>query len=378
MSFGTSLLEGIALTQMTLAQAVMILISLILMYLAVAKGFEPLLLIPISFGMMISNVPIAGLSIYDEGGLMYYIYQGVRTVVYPPMIFLGIGIMTDFGPLIANPKSALIGFGSQIGIFTALGAALLLGLIPGFEGFSIHEAASIGIIGGADGPTAIFVTSRFAPELLSTIAIAAYSYMALVPIIQPPIMKLLTTKKERIIVMPEPKKVTQKQKIIFPIVVTLVILLLLPAAGTLVAMLMLGNLIRESGVVDRYVRTFSNDVLNVLTLLIGLAIGASATAERFLTAKTILIVVLGLFAFSFGTVGGILVAKLLCKLTNGKVNPLIGNSGVSAMPMSARTSQKMGQLYNPENHLLMHAMGPLVAGVIGSAMAAGILISWLG
>jgi len=378
MSFVESLMEEVGLLQITVPQLIMIVLALALAYLAIAKKYEPLLLLPLSFGILIANIPIAGLSAYDEGNLMYFLYQGIRRVVYPPMIFLCIGAMTDFGPLIASPKSALIGLGGQLGIFVAFGAALFLGkIIPGFEGFDFYEAASIGIIGSSDGPTSIFTASRLAPDLLPTIAIAAFSYMALVPFIQPPIMKLLTTSKERVIVMPEPKKVTQKQKIIFPIAMTIITLLLVPAAGALIGMLMLGNLIRESGVTERYVRSLSNDVLNVLTLLAGLSIGSSATADRFLTAKTLMIIFLGLLAFTFGTVGGILIAKLLCKITGGKVNPLIGNSGVSAMPMAARISQRVGQEYNPQNHLLMHAMGPIVSSTIGSAIIAGIFIAWL-
>jgi oxaloacetate decarboxylase beta subunit len=288
--------------------------------------------------------------------------------------------MTDFGPLIASPRNALIGLGGQLGIFVAFGGALLLGnllspFIPGFDGFSLNEAASIAIIGSSDGPTSIYAASCLAEELLPTIAIAAFSYMALVPFIQPPIMKALTTPKERVIVMAAPKKVTQRQKIIFPIAVTLVTLLLVPAAGALIGMLMLGNLLRESGVTGRYLETLQNGFLNILTLIVAVCIGSSATADRFLTFKTLIIIFLGLVAFSFGTIGGILIAKLLCKITGGKVNPLIGNSGVSAMPMAARISQRMGREYNPNNHLLMHAMGPIVSSTIGSAIIAGIFIA---
>jgi oxaloacetate decarboxylase beta subunit len=291
--------------------------------------------------------------------------------------------MTDFGPLIASPKIALIGLGGQLGIFVAFGGAIVLGnwlapFIPGFEGFGLHEAASIAIIGSSDGPTSIFAASRLAPDLLPTIAIAAFSYMALVPFIQPPIMKLLTTKKEREVVMPRAKNVTKNQKILFSIIITIGVLLLVPAAGALVGMLMLGNLIKESGVTGRYIETLQNDLLNVLTLLVAVSIGSSATADRFLTPQTLFVIFLGLVAFIFGTVGGILIAKLLCKLTGGKVNPLIGNSGVSAMPMAARISQRMGQKYNPQNYLLMHAMGPIVSSTIASAIVAGVFIAMFG
>jgi len=374
---------GIGLSEFTVQQAIMMLISFVLAYLAIVKKYEPLLLLPLAFGIMIANIPLANLSAYDEGRLMNFLYQGILRVIYPPLVFLCIGTMTDFGPLISSPRSALIGLGGQLGIFIAFGGAMLLGnllapIIPGFDGFSLKEAASIGIIGSSDGPTSIYTASRLAPELLPSIAIAAFSYMALVPFIQPPIMRALTTEKERVIVMPEPKRVTQRQKIIFPIATTLVTLLLVPTAGALVAMLMLGNLIKESGVTERYVRSLQNDVLNVLTLLVALSIGSSATADRFLTSQTLVIVFLGLVAFSFGTIGGILVAKLLCRITNGKVNPLIGNSGVSAMPMAARISQRLGQEYNPQNHLLMHAMGPIVSSTIGSAIVAGIFIGFFG
>ncbi|MCL2683924.1 MAG: sodium ion-translocating decarboxylase subunit beta [Synergistaceae bacterium] len=383
MLFSESLLAGIGLTGMTMPKTIMILLALFLAYLAVVKKYEALLLLPLSFGIMIANIPVAGLSAYDEGGLIHFLYQGVRLVIYPPLIFLCIGSMTDFGPLISSPRSALIGLGGQLGIFVALGGALLFGnllssIIPGFDGFTLKEAASIGIIGSSDGPTSIYTASRLAPELLPTIAIAAFSYMALVPFIQPPIMRALTTQKERIVVMPEPKRVTQRQKIIFPIAMTLITLLLVPAAGALVSMLMLGNLIKESGVTDRYVRSLQNDFLNILTLLVGVSIGASATADRFLTLQTLVIVFLGLVAFAFGTVGGILIAKLLYRLTDGKVNPLIGNSGVSAMPMAARISHKLGQRYNPQSHLLMHAMGPIVSSTIFSAVVAGIFIALFG
>ena len=368
---------------LTLSQIIMIILGLALAYMAVEKKYEPLLLLPLAFGMIIANVPIAGLSSYDEGGLIYYLYKGIELGIYPPMIFICIGAMTDFSPLISSPKTALIGLGGQLGIFAAMFGALGLGyvisyFIPGFENFTMQEAAAIGVIGSSDGPTSIYITKQLASHLLPTITIAAYSYMALVPLIQPPIMRALTTKKERMIVMPIPKKVSRRKKILFPIVITLLVLIFVPSAATLIAMLMLGNLIRESGVTERLSRMLQGDLLNLLTLLIGLSIGGSATADRVLNIKTLIIIILGLFAFVMGTAGGILVAKILCKLTGGKVNPLIGNAGVSAMPMAARISQKLGQEYNPSNHLLMHAMGPIVASTIGSAIIAGIFIAMFG
>jgi oxaloacetate decarboxylase beta subunit len=388
MSHGQKFLEGIALLHLDLPHLAMMMLAILLIYLAIGKKYEPFLLLPLGFGMLIANLPmpealgIPGFSAYDEGGLLYILYQGIKIGLYPPMIFLCIGAMTDFAPLIARPSSALIGLGGQLGIFTSFGLALLLGRYVGphfpLLSFSLQEAAVIGIIGSSDGPTTIFTANRLAPDILPTVAIAAYSYMALVPIIQPPIMRLLTTQKERVIIMPEPRRVTQRQKIIFPIAVTIISILLFPAAGTLMAMLMLGNLIKECGVVERYVPTLQTALLNVLTILIGVSIGTTATADRMLNPKTIVVICLGLFAFAFGTVGGILVAKLLCKITGGKVNPLIGNSGVSAMPMAARVSQKMGQVYNPQNHLIMHAMGPIVASTIGSALVAGIFIALFG
>lgn len=370
------ILSNFGFMQMTIPQVIMILIALLLAYLAIGKKYEPLLLLPLAFGMLIANIPLAGLSTYDEGGLIYYLYKGIELGIYPPMIFLCIGAMTDFAPLIASPKSALIGLGGQLGIFAALGGALLIGhIIPGIEPFSLQEAAAIGMIGSSDGPTSIYTAGVLAPKLLPVITIAAYSYMALVPLIQPPIMKALTTEKERLIVMSQPKRISRRKKIIFSFGVTIATLIFVPAAGTLISMLMLGNLIKESGVTERYVRTLQNHLLNILTLLIGISIGATATAERILNPHTLLIICLGLFAFSFGTIGGVLIAKLLCKVTGGKVNPLIGNSGVSAMPMAARVSQKVGQEYNHQNHLLMHAMGPIVSSTIGSALIAGIFIT---
>ena len=372
-------LSDFSLLGMGIPEIVMVCLSLLLAYLAIYKKYEPLLLLPLAFGMMIANVPLAGLSSYDEGGLIYYLYKGIELGIYPPMIFLCIGTMTDFGPLIASPKSAFIGIGGQLGILVAtVGAFYLSRIIPGLDPFTIKEAASVGIIGSSDGPTSIYTASVLAPHLLPVITIAAYSYMALVPLIQPPIMRALTTKKERVVEMPPTRDVSKRKKIFFAFGLTLATLILVPEAGTLIAMLMLGNIIKESGVTERYIRTLQNHLLNVLTLLIGISIGATATAERILNFNTLIIIILGLTAFAFGTIGGILIAKLLNKLTGGKVNPLIGNSGVSAMPMAARVSQTMGQTYNPNNYLLMHAMGPIVASTIGSAVVAGIFIRIFG
>lgn len=356
---------------------IMLGVSFVLMYLAIAKGFEPLLLLPIAFGMFLANLPMAGLSAYDEGSLIYYLYQGVKMGIYPPLIFLGIGAMTDFGPLIANPKSFLLGAAAQLGIFVTFIGAMLIPDGRGGMMFTPQDAGAIGIIGGADGPTAIYTTAILAPELLPSIAIAAYSYMALVPIIQPPIMKLLTTDAERRVVMEQLRPVSRTEKLVFPVVVTLIVSLLIPDAAPLVGMLMLGNILRESGVTERIAKTAQNELLNIITIFLGVSVGATANAERFLTGRTLGIVVLGLIAFSFGTAGGVLFGKIMYRATGGKVNPLIGSAGVSAVPMAARVSQKVGQEYNPGNYLLMHAMGPNVAGVIGSAVAAGVLISIL-
>lgn len=350
---------------------IMILISFVLIYLAIARQFEPLLLLPIAFGMLLANLPLAGLSAHVEGGLIYYLYQGVKLGIYPPLIFLGIGTMTDFGPLIANPKSFLLGAAAQLGIFITFVGALLLN-------FTAKQAGAIGIIGGADGPTAIYVATKLAPELLPSIAVAAYSYMALVPIIQPPIMKLLTTREERMVVMEQLRPVSKQERVLFPILCTLVVSLLIPDAAVLVGMLMLGNLLKESGVTERLSKTAQNEMMNIITIFLGVSVGATSSADRFLTLDTIGILVLGLIAFCFGTAGGVLFGKIMYKATGGKVNPLIGSAGVSAVPMAARVSQKVGAQYNPTNFLLMHAMGPNVAGVIGSAVAAGVLISILG
>ena len=353
---------------------IMIAIACVLLYLAIKKQYEPLLLLPIAFGMLLVNLypaimaePANG----QTGGLFYYLYLGVKYGIYPPLIFLGIGAMTDFGPLIANPKSFLLGAAAQLGIFTTFLGAILLGFAP-------NEAGAIGIIGGADGPTAIYVTSRLAPKLLGPIAIAAYSYMALVPIIQPPIMRALTTKKERMVRMEQLRPVSKLEKILFPIIVTIIVALLLPDAAPLIGMLMLGNLFRESGVVDRISKAAQNELMNIITIFLGTTVGATATGSMFLSWRTIKIIILGLLAFCIGTAGGVLFGKIMYKTSGGKVNPLIGSAGVSAVPMAARVSQKVGQEEDPGNFLLMHAMGPNVAGVIGSAVAAGVLISILG
>ena len=395
---------------------IMILLSCVLMYLAIVKKFEPLLLLPIAFGMLITNLPGAemyheilfagghihwdwfgGAEITAEAllelqhmgvseavanmalvgtsvsvGLIDVLYLGVKLGIYPCLIFMGVGAMTDFGPLIANPKSLLLGAAAQVGIFMTFVACRLSGL------FNEMQASSIGIIGGADGPTAIFVTSKLAPELLGPIAVAAYSYMALVPVIQPPIMKLLTTEKERQIVMKPLRQVSKTEKIVFPIMVTVFVSLLVPSAGPLIACLMLGNLAKESGVVDRIQKTMQNELMNIVTIFLGLSVGATATAATFLSIKTIAIMCMGIVAFGFGTAGGVLLAKFMNLFLKEKINPLIGSAGVSAVPMAARVSQMVGQKYNPSNFLLMHAMGPNVAGVIGSAIAAGVLMALFG
>ncbi len=363
------------------ATLVMILISFALLYLAIVKQYEPLLLIPIGFGMLLTNLPLGELmghakGVYGEpgfqpAGLLYYLYMGVKLGIYPPLIFMGVGALTDFGPLIAYPRSILLGAAAQFGIFAVFIGAILLG-------FSGSESASIGIIGGADGPTAIFLASRLAPHLLGPIAIAAYSYMALVPIIQPPIMRALTTKQERQVVMEQLRPVSKKEKIIFPIMVTVLVILFLPSSAPLIGMLMLGNLFRESGVVERLNKTSQHELINIVTIFLGVTVGATATADSFLNIKTIMIIVLGLFAFGFGTTMGVLFGKIMYRTSGGKVNPLIGSAGVSAVPMAARVSQVVGQKENPSNFLLMHAMGPNVAGVIGSAVAAGLLLSIFG
>ncbi|SHJ48699.1 sodium ion-translocating decarboxylase subunit beta [Thermoclostridium caenicola] len=359
----------------TWQQLLMIAISGILIYLAIVKGFEPLLLLPIAFGMLLTNLPLAELMLEEAdgktGGLLYYLYLGVKKGIYPSLIFLGIGAMTDFGPLIARPSSLFLGAAAQLGIYVAFLIATALGFTP-------QEAASIGIIGGADGPTAIYLTTKLAPHLLGAIAIAAYSYMALIPMIQPPIMRLLTTKKERETKMEQLREVSKLEKIMFPIVVTILCVLLLPSVAPLIGMLMLGNLFRESGVVERLSQTAQNALINIVTIFLGVTVGATAKAEQFLSPATLKIIGLGLLAFCFSTVGGVLFGKLMYWITGGKVNPLIGSAGVSAVPMAARVSQVEGQKANPSNFLLMHAMGPNVAGVIGSAVAAGFLLAMFG
>ena len=415
---------------------VMMLIACVLMYLAIVKKFEPMLLLPIAFGMFLINIPGAYAQLYGtkgyeitdaagaivasetldnlianfpfltadmfkgltetqcvhvleeafaanwgvvtvvskvvaNQGLLYYLYKGVEWVIFPPLIFLGIGAMTDFGPLIANPKSLLLGAAAQVGIIVAFFLSVLFG-------FSPAEAASIGIIGGADGPTAIYLTSKLAPDMVATIAIAAYSYMALIPVIQPPIMRLLTTKKERMIRMEQLRTVSKTEKIIFPIVVTGLVGILLPSALPLLGMLMLGNLMKESGVVPRLSKTASNELINIITIMLGVVVGSKAYAQTFLTLSTLKVILLGVIAFACGTAGGVLLGKLMCKLTRGKINPLIGAAGVSAVPMAARVAQDVGAKEDPQNYLLMHAMGPNVAGVIGSAVAAGVLLAIFG
>lgn len=369
------LISTSGLLNMSLQELIVILIALVLIYLAVAKEYEPYLLIPISFGMLLANLPLTGLmdpaTATENGGLLYYLYQGVGLGIFPPLIFLCLGASTDFGPLIANPKTLLLGGAAQFGIFAAFFGALALGMTPA-------ESAAIGIIGGADGPTAIYGASQLAEHILPTIAIAAYSYMALVPIIQPPIMKALTTEEERKTVMTQSRPVSKKEKIVFPIFVTIFVSLLIPSATALVGMLMLGNLIRESGVVPLLANTLENSMMYIITILLGVSVGASANAETLLSIDTIKIIILGLAAFAIGTANGVLMGKLMYKLTGGKINPLIGSAGVSAVPMAARVSQAEGIKANPSNYLLMHAMGPNVAGVIGSAIAAGILINFFG
>ena len=366
--------------------AVMLLVSFVLLYLAIVKKFEPLLLMPIAFGMLLTNLPGAGMfhsELFAGGhvhwadfaagsgaGLLDYLYLGVKLGIYPCLIFIGVGAMTDFGPLLANPKSLLLGAAAQIGIFATFIGALALG-------FNYWESGSIGIIGGADGPTAIYLTSKLAPHLLGPIAVAAYSYMALVPVIQPPIMKLLTTKKERMIEMKQLRTVSQREKIIFPIAITVIIAILLPSAAPLIGCLMLGNLMKECGVTERLSKTVQNELMNIVTIFLGISVGATATADAFLNWNTLGILTLGIVAFSFGSASGVLLAKLMNVFSKEKINPLIGSAGVSAVPMAARVSQTVGQQANPSNFLLMHAMGPNVAGVIGSAVAAGILLAFL-
>lgn len=390
-------LESTGFAAMTWRHLVMITVACVLLYLAIKKGFEPLLLLPIGFGMLLTNLPLAGLmeaglttvhlqdadlakgivkvttEVAQPGGLLGYLFLGDELGIFPPLIFMGVGAMTDFAPLIANPKSLLLGAAAQFGIFLTFVGAILLG-------FNAQQAGSIGIIGGADGPTSIFLTGKMAPELLGPIAVAAYSYMALVPIIQPPIMKALTTKSERLIRMPQMRAVSKTEKIIFPILVTILVSLVLPSAAPLIGMLMLGNLFKESGVVDRLSKTAQNELMNIVTIMLGITVGASATAEQFLTPDTLKIMGLGVIAFSVGTAAGVILAKVmnLFLKEGNKINPLIGSAGVSAVPMAARVSNVVGQEFDPGNFLLMNAMGPNVSGVIGSAVAAGVLLTLFG
>ncbi len=357
-------------------ELVMIAIGCVLLYLAIGKKFEPLLLVPIGFGAILTNIPLAGIG--EVGGILHWLSEiGISTGIFPLLIFLGVGALTDFGPLIANPSTLLLGAAAQFGIFITLLGALAMNAIPGFE-FSLRDAAAIGIIGGADGPTAIFLAARLAPDLLGAIAVAAYSYMALVPLIQPPIMRLLTTSKERSVVMRQLRPVSRLERILFPLLVLLLCLLLLPSAAPLIGMLTFGNLLRECGVVERLNRTAQHELINIVTIFLGLAIGSKLSAHGFLTLETIGILTLGAVAFAIGTAAGVLMGKLMYRLTRGKVNPLIGAAGVSAVPMAARVVNKVGLEADHHNFLLMHAMGPNVAGVIGSAVAAGVLLAVLG
>ena len=412
----TGLIDSSGFMGLDIRNIIMILLSFVLFYLAIKKQYEPLLMLPIAFGMLLTNLPFTGLyhpelwnpstnpyfapqyvedganifvnftketsldygKVLHEGGLLDMLYLGVKLQIYPPLIFLGIGSMTDFGPLIANPKSFLLGAAAQGGIFFTFIGACLLNLTGLGGGFTLKEAASIAIIGGADGPTAIYLTSKLAPQLLGSIAVAAYSYMALVPVIQPPIMHALTTEKERSVKMGQLREVSKIEKIVFPIAVTVIVSLIVPSAAPLVGVLMFGNLMKESGVCDRLVKTAQNELMNIITIFLGITVGATAVAENFLSWKTIFIIVLGLIAFCVGTACGILLGKLMYVISGHKINPLIGSAGVSAVPMAARVSQKEGAKTNPSNFLLMHAMGPNVAGVIGSAVAAGVLLSVLG
>lgn len=419
----SGLIETSGFMGLGIRNIIMILLSFVLFYLAIKKQYEPLLMLPIAFGMLLTNLPLTGLyhpelwdpatnpyyapqyletmyidqnnnavfqsvftqqtsldygKVLHDGGLLDMLYLGVKLQIYPPLIFLGIGSMTDFGPLIANPKSFLLGAAAQGGIFFTFVGACLLNFTGLGGGFTLKEAASIAIIGGADGPTAIYLTSKLAPQLLGSIAVAAYSYMALVPVIQPPIMKLLTTEKERAVKMGQLREVSKIEKVVFPIAVTIIVSLIVPSAAPLVGVLMFGNLMKESGVCDRLVKTAQNELMNIITIFLGITVGATAVADNFLSWKTIFIIVLGLIAFCIGTACGVLLGKLMYVISGHKINPLIGSAGVSAVPMAARVSQKVGAQTNPSNFLLMHAMGPNVAGVIGSAVAAGVLLSVLG
>lgn len=370
------LLASTGLVNFTPGQVVMMLVGLGLLYLAIAKGFEPLLLVPIGFGAILTNIPLAGMG--EPGGILYLFYEmGIASGLFPLLIFLGVGAMTDFGALIANPRLMFLGAAAQFGIFATLFGAIALNWVPGLS-FTLKEASAIAIIGGADGPTAIFLASRLAPDLLGAIAVAAYSYMALVPLIQPPIMRALTNKDERKIQMTQMRVVSKREKIIFPLLLLVLTILLLPTAAPLVGMFCLGNLMKECGVVDRLSKTAQNELINIVTIFLGLAVGSRLSAELFLTPQTLGILILGMVAFAIGTAAGVIMAKLMNQFSSQKINPLIGSAGVSAVPMAARVSNKLGLEADPHNFLLMHAMGPNVAGVIGSAVAAGILLALVG
>ncbi|MCQ2446174.1 MAG: sodium ion-translocating decarboxylase subunit beta [Clostridia bacterium] len=373
--------------------AIMIVIACVLLYMGIVKQYEPLLMVGIAFGMLLTNIPLGGIyhpelwnvtdisysKVLHDGGFIDMLYMGVKLGIYPSLIFMGVGAMTDFGPLISNPKSLIMGAGAQLGIFTAFFGAMALGPAGlGWASFGGKRAASVGIIGGADGPTAIWLTKTLAPELLAPIAIAAYSYMALIPMIQPPFMKLLTTQKERVIKMEQTRTVSKTERICFPIIITIVTCLIIPSVTALLGCLMLGNLFTECGVTKRLSSTVQNELMNIVTIFLSVSVGATAVGQRFLSPETLFIIILGLVAFSLSTVGGLLIGKLMCALSGGKINPLIGSAGVSAVPMAARVSQNVGVKYNPTNFLLMHAMGPNVAGVIGSAVAAGFLLAVFG
>ncbi len=367
-----SLWHSTGIYNFTGGQAFMMLVGFLLLFLAIKKGFEPLLLLPIGFGAILSNIPVAGIA--EEGGLLSYLYYGIKAGIFPLLIFMGVGAMTDFGPMLANPKTLLLGAAAQFGIFASLLGALALNAVPGLE-FSLRDAAAIGIIGGADGPTAIYVASKLAPDLLGAIAVAAYSYMALVPLIQPPIMRALTTEDERKIEMKQMRAVSKTEKIVFPLMLLILSILLLPSATPLIGMFALGNLMNASGVVDRLSQTAQNELINIVTIFLGLAVGSKLSAEAFLQLQTLGILALGAVAFAIGTASGVIMAKIMNKFSDTPINPLIGAAGVSAVPMAARVANKIGLESNPHNFLLMHAMGPNVAGVIGSAVAAGVLLS---
>jgi sodium ion-translocating decarboxylase beta subunit len=367
-----SLWQSTGIYNFTGGQAFMMLVGFLLLFLAIKKGFEPLLLLPIGFGAILSNIPVAGIA--EEGGLLYYLYFGIKAGIFPLLIFMGVGAMTDFGPMLANPKTLLLGAAAQFGIFASLLGALALNIIPGLE-FSLKDAAAIGIIGGADGPTAIYVASKLSPNLLGAIAVAAYSYMALVPLIQPPIMRALTTEDERKIEMQQMRAVSKTEKIVFPLMLLVLSILLLPSATPLIGMFALGNLMNACGVVERLSQTAQNELINIVTIFLGLAVGSKLSAEAFLQIETLGILALGAIAFAIGTASGVIMAKIMNKFSDTPINPLIGAAGVSAVPMAARVANKLGLESNPHNFLLMHAMGPNVAGVIGSAVAAGVLLS---